>query len=175
MIIFIYGGSGSGKSAFAENICFKINEGKKYYIATMINSDEETNLKVIKHRNMRKNKNFITIECPFDLKNVILDTKSTVIIECLSNLTANEIFLRNNKNACDDILLGIKNIAAQSENVVIVSNNIFEGGKKYSSETLNYMKILGDINYYIAKMSDESIHIISSIPVYYKQKEDHNA
>ena len=35
MIIFVYGGSGSGKSAFAEEISSHYGGSERYYVATM--------------------------------------------------------------------------------------------------------------------------------------------
>ena len=41
MIILVTGGSGSGKSAFAEDQVLSFGEGKRIYIATMFPFDEE--------------------------------------------------------------------------------------------------------------------------------------
>lgn len=53
MIIFVYGGSGSGKSAFAEEISSHYGGSERYYVATMKVFDEEGKERVAKHRRQR--------------------------------------------------------------------------------------------------------------------------
>ena len=51
MFSLIYGGSGSGKSAFAEQaVCTLAKDQKKYYLATMQIFDEEGQKKIERHR-----------------------------------------------------------------------------------------------------------------------------
>lgn len=62
MMTLIMGGSGSGKSAYAENYIASLSEGKrKYYIATMQASDSESRKKVGRHQMLRSGKGFLTI------------------------------------------------------------------------------------------------------------------
>ena len=69
MMTLIIGGSGSGKSAFAEQYLAEIaKEEKKYYIATMKIYDEEGRKKVERHRRQRAGKGFATIESPVDIE-----------------------------------------------------------------------------------------------------------
>lgn len=60
MITLITGGSGSGKSAYAEKyICHVSNEKgykEKYYIATMQIFDDEGQRKIDRHRRLRAGK-----------------------------------------------------------------------------------------------------------------------
>ena len=71
MFYVVTGGSGSGKSAFAEDlICRNYHvpgsdhpAGSLLYIATMVPYGEETRSKIRRHRDMRMNKGFSTIEC----------------------------------------------------------------------------------------------------------------
>ena len=66
MVYLVTGGSGSGKSAFAENLAVKLKKqtlhGGLYYIATMHCYDEESKKRISRHREMRKDKCFETIE-----------------------------------------------------------------------------------------------------------------
>lgn len=69
MMTLITGGSGSGKSAYAEDYLLSLaKEEKKYYIATMQIYDAEGERKVMRHRDLRRGKGFQTIEAPRDLK-----------------------------------------------------------------------------------------------------------
>ena len=63
MITLVTGGSGSGKSAYAESLLYSC-EGIRYYIATMQIYDAEGEKKVERHRKLRAGKGFLTIESP---------------------------------------------------------------------------------------------------------------
>lgn len=104
MITLITGGSGSGKSAYAEKyICHASNKKgfkEKYYIATMQVFDDEGQRKIDRHRRLRAGKGFITIEQPRDIKDAVSKLQSEnclkagrlALLECMSNLVANEMF-----------------------------------------------------------------------------------
>ena len=104
MITLITGGSGSGKSAYAEKYICHVSHEKgykeKYYIATMQVFDDEGQRKIDRHRRLRAGKGFITIEQPRDIQNAIsklqsescLKTGRSALLECMSNLVANEMF-----------------------------------------------------------------------------------
>lgn len=174
MIFLVYGGSGSGKSAYAENLVMKLNSKNKYYLATMKVYGKEGNERVIRHKKLRAGKGFVTIEKEtLDLldaiKYEIPKINSTVLIECVSNLTANEMFKDNRilkpeeviKKICDDFDR-LKNTA---ENFVVVSNNIFEDGIDYGKNTENYIKALGAINIHLAEIADKVTEVVCGIPL----------
>ena len=96
-MILITGGSGSGKSAYGEKRILEAGEMTRYYIATMEVFGEEGRKKVERHKMLRQGKGFITIESPKDVGRVEKlektgNGKLTVLLECVSNLTANEMF-----------------------------------------------------------------------------------
>ena len=92
MIILVTGGSGSGKSEFAENCCMKLPAVEKRYIATMQAFDEESRARIRKHQRARSGKGFATIEQGTHLEEVSLPKECTALLECMSNLVANEMF-----------------------------------------------------------------------------------
>ena len=92
MMILITGGSGSGKSAYAEQKILEFGALNRIYIATMYPFDEESHRRIKRHRNMRAEKQFSTIECYTGLKTLTIPEHSCVLLECMSNLTANEMF-----------------------------------------------------------------------------------
>ena len=72
MLILITGGSGSGKSEYAENTAKELAEKEGlslYYIATMKPFGEEGRRRVERHHRLREGKGFETVECYVDLKN----------------------------------------------------------------------------------------------------------
>lgn len=172
MLALVTGGSGSGKSAYAENLCLKLQKGRedipKIYIATMYPFDSEAFRKIDRHRELRKNKHFDTIECFTGLKNVILNEKNTtVLLECMSNLTANEMYQENGAGlqTVEEICKGLDALCAQAADVVVVSNEIFSDGMEYDEETFRYQKYLGKINQYIAAKADLVVEVVYGIPL----------
>lgn len=173
MLILVTGGSGSGKSAFAEDRVLSLGKGPRIYIATMFPFDEESHKRIERHRRMRAGKGFDTVECYTDLAHVKLPRGSVVLLECMSNLTANEMFRQDgaHENTVSEILLGLENLIQQARHVVVVTNEIFSEAASYEGETELYQNYLGKINQEIAGMADEVAEVVYGIPVYHKRRD----
>ena len=91
----VTGGSGSGKSSFAEDCIVSFGNARRIYIATMYPFDEESKKRVKRHQAMRQGKGFDTLECYTGLVRAAIPEGSTVLLECMSNLVANEMFQEN--------------------------------------------------------------------------------
>lgn len=183
MIAFIIGGSGSGKSEYAENLAVMLEPNTKIYIATMYPWDEESKERIRKHRKMREKKKFETMECFYGLEKGVesfgKDTKEqTVFLDCMSNLLANEMYCEegyvcktnDNDHVSDHILKGIDALCQKFQNVVIVSNDVFSDGVEYDKEMKTYLSALGKINERIAKRADVVAEVICNIPLFHKGK-----
>lgn len=172
MLALVTGGSGSGKSAFAESLCVQLHQ-KNYpmvYIATMYPFDDEAYHKIERHRKMRKDKNFDTIECFTHLEAVESVQPTTALLECMSNLTANEMYQDSGAKemTVESVLQGVEHLKTQMNHIVIVSNEIFSDGIDYDSETIRYQEYLGAINAGIAKQADLVVEIVYGIPIVHK-------
>lgn len=90
MLTLVTGGSGSGKSAFAEDRVLSFGDARRIYIATMHPFDEESHKRIERHQKMRAGKGFETVECYTGLKNVKLPAGCVVLLEwgsfCISEL-----------------------------------------------------------------------------------------
>ena len=198
MMILINGGSSSGKSAFAETLI--VEQAKKEevmaeaagklmrggarktdmrhqpscYLATMIAWDEECRERIRKHRKMREKKNFMTIECPVDLLKAEVPARSRCLLECVSNLAANEMYRRDMEDpengAMERILEGIRMIRKNADFLVVVTNDVSGDQGPYSEETEAYRKLLGGINCTLAGEADEVYEVICGEPVMVKKK-----
>lgn len=179
MVILVIGGSGSGKSEYAESCCVKLNSKMKFeadrhppliYVATMEPFDEESYARIEKHRNMRKGKGFETVECYTHLEDVMIPEGCTVLLECMSNLVANEMFSDSGRK--DDtarvILGGVANLIRQAEHVVIVTNQVFSDGITYEEGTDDWLRVLAKVNNRVAKMADIVCEVVHGIPVLIK-------
>ena len=77
MFQIVTGGSGSGKSAYAETLAMQLAK-RRFYIATMYPFGEEYKKKIKRHQKMRAKKQFETIECYTGLKEVELPEEKAV-------------------------------------------------------------------------------------------------
>lgn len=175
MLALITGGSGSGKSAYAEALCVKLQKKRQeipmVYIATMYPYDEESFRKIDRHRMLRKNKNFHTLECFTGLSQVKLEEQNTtVLLECMSNLTANEMYQEDGAGfqTVEAVCSGMDHLCEQAADVVVVSNEIFSDGIDYDPETMRYQQYLGEINRHIAGKADLVVEVVYGIPVVHK-------
>ena len=94
MIHLVTGGSGSGKSEYAENWLTGRNkkDGTYIYIATMQPYTEETMKKIERHHRLRAGKGFRTLEKYTDLSELEIPKNQGILLECISNLVANELY-----------------------------------------------------------------------------------
>ena len=171
MLELVTGGSGSGKSAYAESrICEYNRQAPKplFYIATMFPYGEETEKKIERHRILRKGKGFETLEWYTGLKQHLEDGSlkgADVLLECMSNLVANEMYMESGAGCHADqaILEGIQELNQQCSNLVIVTNEVFSESVPDSPEMKEYKRILGKINREIATMADQVTEVIYGI------------
>jgi len=181
MMLLVIGGSGSGKSAYAEKMACRLSNKtniKKYYLATMRIFDDETQKKADRHRALRRNKGFTTIEQPVDISKAVekMETKKAVaLLECITNLTANEMFAEETmlsvKQAVEKITVEVEQLRKELTHLVIVSGNVFEDGILYDSATANYIEAMGRINQTLAVMADEVVEVVVGIPLVQKRRE----
>ena len=190
MITLVTGGSGSGKSAYAESLLSSC-EGIRYYIATMQIYDAEGEKKVERHRKLRAGKGFLTIESPINVGKIQFacageaeqaqyrqetvrkvqgsSEKKSALLECMSNLTANEMFTKDGMKSEDEvvekIVSEIQTLSQKLDNLVIVTNNVFEDGVIYDAGTMEYLRALGRINAALARLADRVAEVVVGIPV----------
>ena len=177
MLELVTGGSGSGKSAYAESRICEYNRqdpNPLFYIATMFPYGEETEKKIERHRMLRKGKGFETLEWYTGLKQHLQAGSlqgSDVLLECMSNLVANEMYMESGAGCHADqaILEGIQELNQQCANLVIVTNEVFSESVPDSPEMKEYKRILGKINREIATMADQVTEVIYGIV---KQKKE---
>ena len=169
MMAVVTGGSGSGKSAFAEDKILSLGQGKRFYIATMHPYDEESYKRVERHRKMRAGKGFETVECYTGLENLEFPQDAIVLLECMSNLAANEMFEESGAGAdtVEAVLRGVRKLKSQVRHLVIVTNEIFSEAASYEGDTVRYQD-LGKINQKLGEMADQVVEVVYGIPIWHK-------
>ncbi len=164
--------------------------------------DDEGQRKIDRAQKTSCQKGFITIEQPRDIQNAVsklqsessLKTVRSALLECMSNLVANEMFspvdasgmqaAEAEKEALDDpenmkdydtaqisrvSKKVLKEVGILSENVaelVIVTNNVFEDGVCYDESTMNYIKAMGIVKQKgLPAMAERVVEVVAGIPV----------
>ena len=170
MMHLVTGGSGSGKSAYAEEQILKAPEKRRIYIATMLPFGKEGRLRVQRHRRMRRDKGFETVECYTNLSGLEIPEGCAVLLECVSNLTANEMYQEEGagEKTFQAVTEGIRNLNKQAGTLVVVTNEVFSDGNSYDASTMRYMEILGRINQELTREADLATEVVYGIPVLVK-------
>jgi len=168
MTTLVTGGSKCGKSSFAERILDSFR-GRKIYIATMQPFGTDALEAIERHRKMREGKGFETVEKYTDIGDIELPDGCAVLLECMGNLCANEMFAGEGiASPTDKIVSGIRSLADSASELVIVTNQVGSDGAAYPDGTAAYIRTLGGINRQIAEFADNVIECVYGIPLVLK-------
>lgn len=190
MLHIVYGGSASGKSSYAESFAMSLQgEGRLLYIATMYpykwnttEIDPETMQRIERHRAMRADKGFDTVECYRHVEHIVAKRQDVLLLECMSNLLANEMYLEPDSNAGSDmaetmspvsnkIVQALIDLSTRVQELVIVTNDVFSDGGSltYDENTREYVKNLAEINCALAREAATVTEVVCGIPVIVKK------
>jgi len=162
MIVLVTGGSGSGKSTWAEKLVASLPNENRVYIATMQVYDAESVKRVERHRAQRADKGFRTIEREKDLASADIAEGSVVLLEDLVNLMANEMF---DGGDVSRIVPALNILAKKCRHLIMVTNDVFADGIEYAESTQEYIRQLAEINNAAAQMADCVVEVVYSILV----------
>ena len=190
MLHIVYGGSASGKSSYAESFAMSLQgEGRLLYIATMYpykwnttEIDPETMQRIERHRAMRADKGFDTVECYRHVEHIVAKRQDVLLLECMSNLLANEMYLEPDSNAGSDmaetmspvsnkIVQALIDLSTRVQELVIVTNDVFSDGGSltYDESTREDVKNLAEINCALAREAATVTEVVCGIPVIVKK------
>lgn len=190
MLHIVYGGSASGKSSYAESFAMSLQgEGRLLYIATMYpykwnttEIDPETMQRIERHRAMRADKGFDTVECYRHVEHIVAKRQDVLLLECMSNLLANEMYLEPDSDAGSDmsetmspvsnkIVQALIDLSTRVQELVIVTNDVFSDGGSltYDESTREYVKNLAEINCALAREAATVTEVVCGIPVIVKK------
>ena len=185
MLIFLSGGSASGKSALAERVCCAL-PGPHIYIATMPVRSPEDERKVARHHALRADRGFAqTLEMPGRLGDV--PPEATVLFECLSTFTANRMFDRepapdmeraptaaqqvpSRDNGWEAALWAElqEKLLSRSGHTVIVSAEVGCDGAVYDDYTEAYRAVLTGLGCRLAAAADVAAEAVCGRAVVHK-------
>ncbi len=177
-LILVYGGSGSGKSAWAEKRLLSEaaqKEGSRaVYLATMETSSPEAAARIERHRAMRTKHGaaaglmFETVERTVDIGGAAARPGDYILLEDLGNLLANEIWSPAGVGADgaeERIFTGLCALADRAALLVIVSNDIFSDGGGYDPDTMDYIRILGMLHQSLTPLAEDVVEVVCGIPL----------
>ena len=169
MLILVSGGSASGKSKYAEDLAARTPPGERIYVATMRVWDEESRRRVERHRAMRAGKGFRTEERPVHLDHMPVPAGAAVLLEDLSNLTANEWFGPEGPEGAEArVLSGVRRLKEAAACTVVVTNELFSDVVAYDKETADDLAALARLNAAVAAEADRVYEVVCGIPVCWK-------
>ena len=171
MLILITGGSASGKSSFGERLFCELPAENRVYIATMKPYGAEELEKIEKHRKMREGKEITAVEQYTDIDRLKLPGRSSVMLECVCNLTANEMFDDDGAEheMTGRIIEEILNVSRVAENMIVITNDVGSDLiTQYSDSTKRYINAVGKINAALAREADIVIEMVCGIPLLLK-------
>lgn len=203
MLHIVYGGSASGKSSYAESFAMSLQgEGRLLYIATMYpykwnttEIDPETMQRIERHRAMRADKGFDTVECYRHVEHIVAKRQDVLLLECMSNLLANEMYLEPDSDdgglaetmsevekagvgmsetmspVSNKIVQALIDLSTRVQELVIVTNDVFSDGGSltYDESTREYVKNLAEINCALAREAATVTEVVCGIPVIVKK------
>lgn len=203
MLHIVYGGSASGKSSYAESFAMSLQgDGRLLYIATMYpykwnttELDPETIQRIERHRAMRADKGFDTVECYRHVEHIVAKRQDVLLLECMSNLLANEMYLEPDSDdgglaetmsevekagvgmsetlspVSKKIVQALIDLSTRVQELVIVTNDVFSDGGSltYDESTREYVKNLAEINCALAREAATVTEVVCGIPVIVKK------
>ena len=124
-MILIIGGNSSGKSAYAERLACQLQSGEKLFVATMYPYSAANQKRIEERQNRRRGKGFTTVECFTDLKNVLPCEGKTVLLERITNLVTNEMYMEGGANvqAVGRILADVEKLKETKKSLFVTLRN----------------------------------------------------
>lgn len=167
-MILVIGGSASGKSAYAEQRLAALS-GPKIYLATMESRDTESRTRIERHRALRADRDFRTIECPRALHQAEIGSEDNVLLECLSNLAANEMFLpdgsiRGERETATLLTDEMTGLAKRCRKLIVVGNLLTEAGTAYAGMTELWLRAFSEAQNRLAQEAEEVWRVTLGLP-----------
>lgn len=165
-VTFILGGAASGKSKFAEDICFKSAKSKSY-IATSQVFDDEMRAKIATHLRQRGT-DWTTYEEPLEVAQLLhqLPGDEICLLDCATMWLTNHLLAEHDLDtAQSELLAGIQACPAQ---LVIVSNEVGLGIVPENALARRFREAQGRLNIALAASADTVVQVTAGLPLVLK-------
>ena len=176
MTVFLSGGAKCGKSSMAQDLAVALAKGgKRYYVATLISSGQEDEVRIQRHLEDRDGMGFETVECFRNILDCLqtADKDGAFLVDSVTSLIQNALFpveknyemdLDGAQRCADELVAFARTV----RHAVFVSDYIYSDAETYSESTEMYRKCLADIDRRLAKISDTVIEVSAGQPIIHK-------
>ena len=91
------------------------------------------------------------------------------ILECVSNLAANEMFGGDRSRKPEELAFyleeEIRKLSRQVSCLILVTNEVGADGCAYEAETMDYIRLMGYLNQRLGNLADQVVEVVYGIPV----------
>jgi len=166
-IIFVAGGSRSGKSKFAQNLTKEI--GKKIgFIATCIPQDDEMKERVMMHKKSRP-RGWRVVEEPVRIKSALNKFKNgydAVIIDCLGLFVSNLLCAGTKKKVIMDEVESLTKLLLKKRfTSIVVSNEVGSSIVPDNRLARDFSDVIGATNQILSRYADSVYVLQVGIPL----------
>jgi len=161
-IVLIGGGSRSGKSSYALSLARQCGE-RRGFLATAQPFDDEMRQRITQHQRER-GPDFITIEEPLELAQVILTQQKALdvlVIDCLTLWLSNALL--NGQEPCFERL--IETAAESPMRCILVTNEVGCGIVPENALARRFRDLAGTLNQKAAARATEVYWMIFGVPL----------
>lgn len=161
-LTFVLGGAASGKSGFAESLCFQTSKSRTY-IATAQAFDEEMRKKISDHQ-LTRGKNWLTIEAPLDVVEALSQRNEAeiVLLDCATLWLSNVLLAEKDTDVASAALLAA--LMACPAQVIVVSNEVGHGIVPDNKLARQFRNAQGRLNQMLAAQAGLVVHVIAGLP-----------
>ena len=164
----VLGGARSGKSAYAERLA-RESGGERVYLATATAGDGEMSERIAHHRD-RRGPDWITVEEPFALADILMRESRpgrTILVDCLTLWLSNVMLAERDVEAETRDLRA--SILSSSGPVILVSNEIGLGLVPETPLGRRFRDAQGRLNQAVAATVPRVIFVAAGLPLVLKQ------
>jgi len=169
MLIFVTGGTRSGKSSYAQRRALELSTAP-VYIATAKIWDDDFQERVKRHQDDR-GPEWTTFECYRSLSSLPLKDR-VVVVDCVT-LWLTNLFMDYN-NDIDKALAAFKveidKLDTVEATLIIISNELGMGLHADTAIGRKFADLQGWANQYVAAKSSEAVFIVSGMPLFLKNR-----
>lgn len=164
MIIYISGGTRSGKSSYAQKLALEKSESP-VYVATAKIWDEDFATRVERHK-AERGPEWRLLESEINIHLLPIENE-VVVLDCVT-LWLTNIFMEHQEDiakSLDTFKMQVDGLRVKKGTFIIISNEIGMGLHAETALGRKFTDLQGWANQYVASIADEAIFMVSGLPL----------